>query len=427
MSATHYVIVGNGVAGMTAAIELRGRDRQARISIISRESEHFFSRTALMYEFCGQLSLRDLEPYERDFYKTMHFERISVEVTALDPQKRLLCLADGSQLQFDKLLIACGSVPAKASWQKDELQNVGHFVTLQDLEWLKETTRGTCPVRRAVVVGGGLIGVEVAEVLLLEGIETHFIIREEWYWPIALNKSESALVARHMRQHGLHVHLAKEIVEVLDDGQRVRQVRLSDKQVFDIDLLVVAIGVRPGTEWLKNSGIALSSDRFSAIEVDGYLKTNCAGIYAAGDCASVEWFDGTRRPEQLWYTARDQGLVAARNMLGDEVCYKRGALYNSAKFFDIEYTTAGLVNFPQEGMSEWYQEQPEHFRSQRIVVQDSRVVGFNMLGSRWNHRLFVDWIEQRRSLEYVLENLHQAVFDAEFSDPFIVQSYSVGS
>ena len=115
-------------------------------------------------------------------------------------------------------------------------------------------------------------------------------------------------------------------------------------------------------------------------------------------------------------------------MLDDEVSYRRGTWYNSAKFFDVEYTTAGwvpvLLNWdntpldPGPDVSFWYQREPGRFASQRIVCRDGRVVGFNMLGGRWRHEPLLQWIHERRSVEYVLEHLGEAQFDEEFSSRF---------
>ncbi|HND33237.1 MAG TPA: FAD-dependent oxidoreductase, partial [Myxococcota bacterium] len=162
-----------------------------------------------------------------------------------------------------------------------------------------------------------------------------------------------------------------------------------------------------------------------AIEVDAQLRSSMPGVWAAGDCAKVEWIDGSRRPEQLWYTARDQGRVAGANMGGEERSYRRIHWYNSAKFFDAEYTTAGFI--PPEanrgglaGWSSWYQQQPGKTVTQRILVKEGRVVGFNMLGSRWDHQILLRWIQERRSLDEVLERLEEARFDEEFEPPFRV-------
>jgi NADPH-dependent 2,4-dienoyl-CoA reductase/sulfur reductase-like enzyme len=154
--------------------------------------------------------------------------------------------------------------------------------------------------------------------------------------------------------------------------------------------------VVPNTDWLSGSGLEL--DDRGGIVVDEGLQTSAADVFAAGDCASVRWFDGTRRPEQLWYTARDQGRVVGGRLLGDGPRYERGTWYNSAKLMDVEYTTAGLVNWNLDREESWFFEEKTKVSSTtRVVVQDDRVVGFNMLGRRWDHSVLIRWIEERRS------------------------------
>jgi NADPH-dependent 2,4-dienoyl-CoA reductase/sulfur reductase-like enzyme len=422
----HYAILGNGVAGMEAALALRARDDESRITLVSAEHDHFFSRPALMYVFAGQTSLRDTEPYDRGLYGRMRFERRSGRVAALDAPGHALVFEDGSRLAYDRLLLAVGSKGRPAPWPGAEGPGLHYFVTLRDLEALdREARRGM----RAAVVGGGLVGVEVAEVLHDRGLHVTFVIREGWYFPVALDRSEATLVAEHLRGHGVDVRLGAtaEAVARGADG-RVRLVRLAGGDEVAADLVVSTIGVVPNTGFLAGSAVALAAN--GAIETDDGLRTTAPGVWAAGDCANVTWFDGSRRPEQLWYTARDQGRVAARSMLGDDVSYRRGTWYNSAKFFDLEWTTAGwvpatvgpdgsAVDRPGDVRS-WFQRVPGRFESQRIVVKGERVVGFNMLGSRWNHELLLDWIHERRPLGWVLEHLGEAQFDEELSPRFRV-------
>jgi NADPH-dependent 2,4-dienoyl-CoA reductase/sulfur reductase-like enzyme len=427
----HYVIVGNGVCGMEAALALRGRDAEAHISLVSDEHDHFFSRPALMYVFCGQLTLQGTEPYDRGLYERMGFERVRGRLRSVRPGEHALLLEDGRRLAYDRLLLAVGSRARPAPWPGAPGPGLHYFVTLRDLEGLeREARRGT----RAVVVGGGLIGVEVAEILLQRGLQVSFVIRERWYFPLALDEAEAAMVAEHMRRHGVDVRLGTGVAEVRrgQDG-RLDGVRLESGEDLPADVLVSAIGVVPNTEFLGDSGIVLSKG--GAVEVDESLRTGAPDVWAAGDCANVTWADGTRRPEQLWYTARDQGRIAARSMLGDEVSYRRGAWYNSAKFFDLEYTTAGwvpaLLNWdntpldPGPDVRYWYQRVPGRFESQRVVVKDDRVVGFNMLGGRWDHEPLLEWIHERRSLDWVLKRLGQAQFDEEFTTRFRIHPQAV--
>jgi NADPH-dependent 2,4-dienoyl-CoA reductase/sulfur reductase-like enzyme len=422
----HFVVVGNGVSGIEAALALRAREAEARISLVSYEHDHFYSRPALMYVFAGQTTLRDTEPYDRALYERLRFERVRARVCGLDPTARTLRLEDGGSLGYDKLLLAVGSKARPAPWPGAEGPGLHYFVTLGDLEGLdREARKG----QRAVVVGGGLIGVEVAEILRHRGLHVSFVVRENWYFPLALDRKEASLVAEHVRAHGVDVHLGQGVREVRRgaDG-RLAGVALDSGAELPTDLLVSAIGVVPNTAFLESSGLRLAKG--GAIEVDEALRASAPDVWAAGDCANVTWADGSRRPEQLWYTARDQGRMAARSMLGDDVRYRRGAWYNSAKFFDLEYTTAGwvpvLLNWdntpldPGPDVKSWFQRVPGTNASQRVVVKGDRVVGFNFIGSRFDHEPLLQWIEERRSLDWVLKHLHEAQFDEELMPRFRV-------
>ena len=445
------VIVGNGVAGMEAALAVREREPSWEISLISEESDHFFSRTALMWVFSGQMSHRDIEPLERDAYARLGFRRVRARARGIDTAKQLVLLAGGLEpVPYDRLLIASGSRPRNGPWPGADSRGVGYFVTLQDLAWYEGEVHGGSSraggppradahlrasasdspyrfrevaaerrgqlARQPAIIGGGLIGIEAVEVAVAAGLRPRFFIREEWFWPIALDPRESEWIADRMSHHGVDVHLEHEVerIEADSDGN-VAAVRTNEGR-YEADCVVIAIGVVPNTSWLAGGTIAL--DERGGIVVDESLKTSAANVFAAGDCASVRWFDGTRRPEQLWYTARDQGRVAGRRLLGDSPRYERGAWYNSAKLMDIEYTTAGLVNWNLDGEKSWFFEEHGKVRSTtRVVVQEERVVGFNMLGRRWDHRVLIRWIEEQRSLDWVVAHLNDAAFDTELVPP----------
>lgn len=446
----HIVIIGNGVAGIEAALAVRAREPDWPITIISEESDHFFSRTALMWVVTGQLSHRCIEPHERDLYERLRITRVRARATGVDLEAREVQLGAGEPVGYDRLLIACGSRPRPAPWPGADLAGVGTFVTLQDCEWLEDELHGGAshaggppradahlessakssaywrrpsarearggPPKAAAVIGGGLIGIEAVEVLAQAKVPVRFFIREDWFWPMALDERESAWIAERMSEHGVQMRLGEEVASFAGDGRVERLVtRGGDEE--PTDLVVVAIGVVPNTEWLGQSGLELQEG--GGIVVDAHLCTSDPNVFAAGDCAAVRWLDGVRRPEQLWYTARDQGRVAGRGLLGDTVAeYHRGHWYNSAKLMDIEYTTAGLVNMNVEGERNFFHEERGAVRSTtRIVLGGERVVGFNMLGRRWDHTVLIRFIEEHRSLEYVLAHLNEAAFDTEFVAP----------
>ncbi len=476
------VIIGNGIAGIEAAVAIRAREEDWEITVVSEESDHLFSRTALMYVFCGQLSHRNIEPYERDLYERMGFRRVRGRASGIDVHQKTVTLSNGESLPYDRLLIACGSRPRPGMWPNSDLNGIGHFVSIQDLEWLEAEVHGDAVMeppprtdfhvtsssqdspyyprvvsasergrkaKKAVVVGGGLIGLETVEILVQAGVETHFLIMEDWYWPMAIDGGEGRFVAEVMEENGVHVHMQTVVEEFVGDANgavtgvrtKVKGPEAPDDGMpggdgwvegpnIDCDIAVITIGVMPNTDWLQDSDIELD-ERFRGITVNDGLATSAPDVFAAGDCASVTWFKGTeqemRRPEQLWYTSRDQGRVAARCMMGDAAVYERETWYNSAKFMDVEYTTAGQVPMDLNGKEEWFHDETGAVRSTtRIITENGTVVGFNMLGRRWDHTHLVRWIDERRSLGYVLDHLNEASFDAEFTHPLELPRVAAG-
>ena len=176
-SSDHLVIIGNGVTGITCALEVR-KQSDCRITVVSDEGEYFFSRPALMYIFMRQMQLRDTQPYEKKFWKKNRIELKLATAVKIEPQGKRIVFGDQSTLSFDKLVIATGSVPNKFGWPGQDLPGVQGFYSLQDLALLERNVAG---VTYAVIAGGGLIGVEVAEMLLSRRIGVTFLVREKHF------------------------------------------------------------------------------------------------------------------------------------------------------------------------------------------------------------------------------------------------------
>lgn len=403
-----FVIVGNGVAGVTAALTLREREPQAEITIVSGETDYFFSRTALMYAFMDQLPRRSLEPYERRVWNAQRIRLVRDWVERIEASTAVL--RSGERLSFDKLLIAAGSVPNAPDWPglSDTRDGVVNFVSMQDLDACERLTGST---KRAVVVGGGLIGIELVECLRYHGVAVTFLVREPWYWPAALNREEAEMVTAHIAAHGVDVRFGDEVASVeRDSAGRVSAITSKAGDRIECQMLGVTIGVRPAVDWLRGGPVAV--DR--GVLVDAGFRTNVPGVFAAGDCAEIHRPGHAPLIEQIWYSAKRQGRLAALAMLGDAVCYQPPVFFNSSKFFDIEYTTVGDVsNAPERARHHFFALRRKH-ASIRIVEHEDRVIGFNMLGSRWNHNLLEQWIAERRSYGFVAEALHTAQFDPEF-------------
>ena len=410
----NIVIIGNGVAGITCAQVARQRDAAARITVVSGESDYFFSRTALMYSYMDKMTRRDLEPLERSVYVRQRIELLRDWVVDMDPAAGTIQLERGGALPYDRLVFAVGARPNMFPWTGADAIEDGlvHFVSMQDLDDCERLTKTS---RQAVVVGGGLIGVELVESLLYHGVKTTFLVREpSYYWPMALGREEADYISDHLRQHGVDVRLGEEIDNIQVDSQgRVSGIVTNHGHTLPCQMLGIAVGVRPNIDRMREFTTGPELGR--GIKVDPTLVTNLPGVFACGDCAEIH-LQGRERPlnELIWYSAKRQGALVGRNLFGDSIAYEPPLYFNSSKFFEVEYTTVGSVMDAPEGAPTLYRKLPGKNVSQRIVHDGERVLGFNMLGSRWNHEILERWIAERRSADWVEKNLRTAQYDVEF-------------
>lgn len=408
----HIVIVGNGIAGITCALDARARDSAARITVVSGESAYFYSRTALMYAFMDKMERRDLEPYERDVWTKRGIERVTDWVVDLDATRRELRLAGGGVLGYDSLVLAMGAGPNRPDWPglAEVKHGVVNFVSMQDLDACEALVPGA---RNAVVVGGGLIGIELVECLMHHGIATTFLIREPYYWPAALSREESELVIAHLRAHGVNVVVDELVGNVDSNNGRVTGVVTTSGKRYDADILGICIGVRANLDRLKSWKNQPASRR--GILVDQCFRTSIPGVFACGDCCEIERGRDGGLVELIWYSAKRHGAVVARNVFGDDVPYTPPVFFNSSKFFEIEFTTVGDVETAPAGTPTIFRRHRDgNAVTQRIVHDGVRVIGFNMLGSRWDNEVLERWITERRSPSWVMEHLAEAQHDVEF-------------
>jgi NADPH-dependent 2,4-dienoyl-CoA reductase/sulfur reductase-like enzyme len=416
----HVVIIGNGITGITTARHLR-KNSDCRITVISSESEYFFSRTALMYVYMGHIKVEHTQPYEPWFWKKNRIDLVHDHVDSIDPQTSSIHLKKGGKMAFDQLVIATGSKPNFFNWPGQDSKGVQGLYSLQDLENLEKNTHAYNAkaserrVKRAVIVGGGLIGVELAEMLLTRGIEVTFLIRENKFWGSVLPKEEASLVSKHMVKHHIDMRFSSEMKEILPDDQgRVRAIVTTSGEEIECQLVGVTTGVSPNVSLLKNSGIEVKR----GVLVDAYLETNIPGIFAAGDCAEFrEAPAGRRNIEQVWYTGRMMGETLAKTLSGAKTQYTPGHWFNSAKFFDIEYQTYGWVGANlSENEDHFYWEHPGGEKCVKIVYhrQSMKFIGINTFGIRMRHECFDKWLNEKRTVDYIISHLSEANFDPEF-------------
>lgn len=409
----HIVIVGNGVAGISCALAARKRDASARITVIGDETPYFFSRTALMYAFMNRQTRRELEPFERHVFTKERIELLFDAVVDLDADEKNVTTRGGRKLPYDRLVLAIGAVARQASWPglAQATEGVVNFVGMYDLDRCEALVPST---REAVVVGGGLIGIELVESLVFHGIYTTFLVREPAYWPVALGPEESARVVAGMQKHGVHVRLSDEVASVVTaPSGRVARVDTVGGEQLNAQMLGICVGVTPAIERMKSWRTRPETRR--GIVVNEQFATSLPDVYAIGDCAEISPPGESPFVELIWYSAKRHGvLLGGHHLFGDTTPYRRPVFFNSSKFFDIEYTTVGAVMECPDGTPTIYLSDERRNASVRIVHDGARVLGFNMLGARWDHEVLVRWVEEKRAPAWVEAHLTEAQFDVEF-------------
>ncbi|MEZ7504807.1 NAD(P)/FAD-dependent oxidoreductase [Flavobacterium sp. Arc2] len=407
----HIVIIGNGIAGVTLARHIRKKS-DSKITIVSSETEFFFSRTALMYVFMGHMKFEHTQSYENNFWEKNKINLVQGLVTAVVPASKEIILSTNEKIGYDKLVLATGSKPNKYGWPGQDLQGVTGLYHKQDLEALERWAPNT---KRAVIVGGGLIGIELAEMLRSRNIPVTFLVREKTFWGGVLPFGESQMINRHIEEHHIDLRLDTNLIEILSDEKgHVRAVVTDKGETIDCEIVGLTAGVSPNIDFLKDSGIELGK----GIKVNRFLETNFKDIYAIGDCAEQHDAIDLRRPiEAVWYTGRMMGEVLAQTLTGTPTAYKPGHWFNSAKFLDIEYQTYGWVwAKAKDNEEQFYWEHKSGKKAIRISFdkKDRTFLGINTFGIRMRHEFFDKVLTNKETVDYVIDHLEAANFDPEF-------------
>ncbi len=423
----HIVIIGNGIAGVTAARHIR-KNSDKKITLISAEADHFFSRTALMYVYMGHMRWWDIEPYESYFWEKNNLNLKNAYVEKVDTDAKTLHFAEGGTMQYDKLIIASGSTTNTFGWEGLDLNGVQGLVTKQDLEELEKNAPNQKECPNAVIIGGGLIGVELAEMLRTRDINVTMLVREDAFWTSALPKPEAKMLSRHIQSHGVDLRHETNLDKILgDENGNVRAVVVKETgEEIPCNLVGITTGVKPNIKFLKDSGI--ETDK--GVLVNRKLETNIKDVYAIGDCAQQREAIGNRPPvEAVWYTGRIMGETLAQTICGNPWEYNPGNWFNSAKFFDIEYQTYGWVQ-PKDRRKDF--EEQFHWKCKsdlRAVTvsyhkETNEFLGINTFGIRMRHEVFDRWLNENRDVDYVMQHLKQANFDPEFYRKYEKQIFS---
>ena len=415
----HIVIIGNGISGVTAARHIRKLSKK-KITIVSAETNYFFSRTALMYVYMGHMKFEHTQPYENWFWEKNKINLKKGFVNSIETKSKTLYFAEGDTLQYDKLIIATGSKSNKFGWPGQDLKGVQGLYSKQDLDKLEEFAPNNQVCKRAVIVGGGLIGIELAEMLSTRNIPVTFLVREKSFWDIVLPEGESQMLNRHIKNHHIDLRLGVNLKEIIsDDNGRAKGVIIDETgEIIDCDVVGLTAGVSPNIEFTKDSEIETGR----GVKVNRFLETNVKDVFAIGDCAEQHESIGNRRPiEAVWYTGRMMGETVAQTICDNRIEYKPGHWFNSAKFFDIEYQTYGWVFAkPKDNHTHFHWKHEDDTKCITIEYNtiSNEFKGINTFGIRMRHETFDTWLTERRDIDYVMTHLAEANFDPEFYSTF---------
>jgi 3-phenylpropionate/trans-cinnamate dioxygenase ferredoxin reductase component len=313
MEKTGFLLVGGGVAAVSAAKQLALCEPQASVSIVNNEVHPPYDRPPLSKGFlAGRVTLRDLEYLGLNELPNLRIR--NDHVVGLDPPAHTATLLSGGTVAFERCLIATGGRPRRLNVPGTCLQGVHLFRTASDAEALRREAE---PGRRCVIVGAGFIGLELAASLTQVGLSVHVLEGRLSVWPQFGDSELSAVLRRLCEARGVIFHLGSFVSE-LRGSARVSSVLLSSGLELPCDLAVLCVGIEPNIELARETGISVEN----GIIVDDRFQTSVEHVYAAGDvCNFMDTFAGIRRRVEHWGHAECSGQVAGRNMAGVSTGY----------------------------------------------------------------------------------------------------------
>ena len=285
-------------------------------------------------------------------------------------------LRERGTLSYDTLLLATGGVGRELAVPGEDAEGLTNFNTLPEADYVLERLK---TAKRGLVIGGGLIGAEVAEAFHERGLPCTYLVREDFFYPIFCSESQSLIVQKRFEHFGINLLMGRGVdhFEVDGDNQVVAAVDSAGER-HECDLVVRSIGINARVDFLEGSGIETGS----GVTVDEHLRTNVPNVYAAGDCSAVR-LPGVGRPlgQKLWYTSQPQGWVAGENMCGSDAAYDPGPIYQSAMFMDLDFTQYGEVPAPWNDLQDVSVDSPNGVDALWLVHDGTTIVGASFLGT----------------------------------------------
>jgi nitrite reductase (NADH) large subunit len=392
IDARRILIVGAGVAGLTAAEQARQAAPRAEIVLVTREDAMPYYRLNLTRMLAQEVDSSSLAMKPPTWFEAERIALVHGEVIELNLERKFALLRDNRTLEFDELVLATGAhafVPPIPGANKD---GVHVLRTLEDARQIEAELR---PGSKAICIGGGLLGLETAYGLARRGFEVTVLEGFASLLPRQLPLPAGVLLQRHVEERGIHVMCGAKVKELCGD-ERVGSVRLESGHELVADLVILSAGVRPNSHLARRAGLEVGN----GIVVDDHLRTSHPSVLAAGDVAEYRG-----AVHGIWPTAFSQGQVAGRNAAGAAVRYEATPPSNRLKVADVELLSIGLVS-PSDGSYHIYDQQTQG-SFLRLVSRDGRLYGAALLGDLGLAGLIKDAIESKGQLPALTELLHR--------------------
>jgi len=371
-----YLILGNSTAGIAGLETIRDNDSEGTVAVVSDQSNHVYCSPLITYVLAGKVAEDRMNYRPRDIYDRLKADTyFGSAVTEMRPGAHEVVLQSGAVLGYGKLLLAIGGTPIVPPIPGSDLEGVFTFTRHEDMCRVREFIQSR-QVRQAVVVGGGMIGVKVAEAFAHLGIETTIVELMDRVLAQALDETGSSMARRAMEEDGIHIITGTGATSIGGSNGSVQSVTLDSGSRIPAQIVVLAVGVRPNTRLAEQAGIAVNR----GVLVDDHMRTSDPDIYAAGDVA--EAFDpllGDRRPIAIWPGAYMQAEVAGRNMTGVDESYIGSIPMNSIQVCGLPTISVGLIS-PPEGSETLEYRSVDGKSYRRMFIHEGKIVGAVFVG-----------------------------------------------
>jgi nitrite reductase (NADH) large subunit len=393
---TTYLIVGNGVAGNSAAENIRKVDPKGNIFLFSKERYFFYYTPALPEYLAGEKEIKNFTLHGEDWYANNRIElHRETEITSIDPAKNIARSSRGGTVGYDCLLLACGGksfvppIPGSAS------EGVYTLRTIDDADTIRKRAKGA---RKAVVIGGGLLGLEAGNGLRKLGLEVSVIEFFPRLLPRQMDVPGAAILQKQMEEMGFRFHLGKKTREIVPGKDRL-EVTLESGEKCEADLVLVSAGVRPELTLAKALGLEIDK----GVKVDNTMKTSRDRIFAAGDLIEHQG-----RFYGIWPASQEQGRIAGMNMAGQKVEYQGTVPSNALKVVGIDLVATGEID--GEGRKESITRQTGR-TYQKLVLEDNRMIGAILLGDTRGSEEIQKAIRTGKNISSLKKDLADEHFD----------------